>query len=160
MALAIGYGTGQTGSAATAVTPKVLNVLNWRYLSEEPGESVYVNTAGALDQPNSIRHGYSVVRDVFKNSPVDPIEGQRVDGISILCQVNEVWKVYDDASTSVTPLLLPASAHFVLKLPINALVTSTSAVGILNRLMGSFYRSVDTAQADAFAPLLKGVTSL
>jgi hypothetical protein len=127
--------------------------------SDVPGEAVYRNVTGTLDQPNTLRFGYSVIKDIYQNSPIDAAAGQRRDGISLLTQLNEVW-VVDDAADSAAALYLPASAHMIVKLPIDALVTSGVVGAFIRRLHGAYFTAADSTSAEAIAPLLVGVTSI
>lgn len=157
MALVLGTGTGQA-TACTAWAPLMPDTTSYMYSKDEPGESQYKNIAGGLDQPNYIRTAIATVPDMFKGVSLTPADGQELTGISILFQVIETWKVYDDASTSVSPLYFPASVHLVLKVPNHVLVTPTVAGDYLKRLMGSFYRTSNNSLSGAVTPYLKGIT--
>jgi len=133
---------------------------SYRLLRQSPTEALYTNVASTLDQPNTVRHGVSTIADVFKNTGVIPDSGQRVQGLSILSQVVETWKVYDNADNAVDPYYLPVSAHFVLKFPVDALITSTILANFILRMQGSIWAGASDTLAASIDPLLRGVTQI
>jgi len=155
MAITLTTGTGQTANCPTP-TPLYPAAGSWSYSKDDPGEAIYTNINATLDQPNSIRFAASPIANMFANSPLSASAGQRVDGLSLLAQVNEVWK-FDDAADSLAPYYFPVSAHLVLKLPSDALVTSTVAAALLLRLVGSWNRNGTDALAAAINPWLHGI---
>lgn len=159
MAITLATGTAQALATPTH-QPLAPNVGSFKYSKDDPGESILMNVAGALDQPNSIRYGVTRIADVFKGSPAAPVAGQRVDGNSFLVQLAETWKVYDGADTSVQPYYLPVSAHMVLKLPVDALVTGALVETLLLRLLGAIQRNATDDLDVALTPLLHGITNL
>jgi hypothetical protein len=157
MSLSLTIGTGQTSESTLDRTPAYPAVGDWIHSKDDPGESILVYAAGDLTQPNSIRHAVSSVADVFKGTGVAPIAGQRTEGLSILTQVIETWKVSGDG---ITPYYLPVSAHYVLKIPVDGLVTGTVAAALLDRLIGASARSGADAVDVGLSQLLHGVTHL
>lgn len=160
MAIAMATGTGQAIASTVDFVPTQPTLASYAYSKDEPGEAVYSNIAGALDQPNTIRYAVASIADVFKNSPVAPITDQPVDGLSILVQVNEVWKVADSANTSFVPYYLPVSAHMVLKVPTDEYVTAAAVVSLVARLAGAPMRAAGDNMSVALGQLLHGVTRL
>lgn len=138
MAITLATGSGLLTTVPTQ-TPLMPTVGAFRLRQSTPTEAVYVNTSGAMDQPNTVRHAVQTIADVFKNTNVLPDSGQRISGLSILSQVTETWKVSDDANTAFSPYYLPVSAHFVLKVPDDALVTSAVLQAFARRMMGSIW---------------------
>lgn len=159
MAITLATGTGQALSVPT-LTPKAPSLATYAYSKDVPGEAIYTNVVGALDQPNSLRHGVTSVADVFRNTPVTANADQRRDGLSLLTQVNEVWKVYDNADNSVLPYYLPVSAHVVLKLPTDANITAAIVRDLMLRLIGSPCRNGTDAYDVAIGPWVHGITRL
>lgn len=159
MAITLATGTAQALATPTH-QPLAPDAGAFAYSKDDPGESVLMNIEAALDQPNSIRYAVSKVADVFKGTPATPNQGQRVDGNSHLVQLNEVWKAYDDADTSVVAEYLPVSAHLVLKLPTHALITGALVETLLLRLLGAVQRNATDDLDVALAPLLHGITNL
>lgn len=155
MALSLATGSAQTSNCATQ-TPLYPATGSYVFSKDDPGEAVYTNVAAALDQPNSIRFAVAPISNVFNNVALNPISGQGVAGLSMLCQVNEVWKV-DDAADSLAPLLYPASAHMVIKVPTDALVTPAVVSGLIMRLFGAPFRNGTDSMATAITSFLHGV---
>lgn len=132
---------------------------SFNYLKDDPGESILVNVVGGLDQPEQIRYSVTSVPDIFKASPVNPIAGQRPDGISVLVQLTQVLKVTPE--TEGAPVrYLPVSAHMVLKLPIDPDIDSGVITNLVSQLVGSVCRNQMETLGEAYLPLLHGVTRL
>lgn len=159
MAIVLATGTQQTVSA-TALNPLAPVVASYLAQKDDPGETIYSNIVTALDQPNKLRFSVSPVADVFKNAEATALAGQRVDGLNILCQVTEVWKVYDGADNSVIPYYLPVSAHQVLKIPIDANVTDAAVAALMARLTGATLHGTVLTLTGGIGPLMHGVTRL
>lgn len=160
MAIALATGSGSTTNVTAAQTLLMPTVGSFKLLANSPNEAVYVNVAGALDQPNKVRHAVSVIPDVFKGLDIEPDAGQRTDGLSILSQITELWKVDDAANSSFNPYYLPVSAHMVIKVPVDALITSQVLGNLFLRLAGSVWGAAGQSLAQAFDPLLRGATLL
>lgn len=159
MAVALTTGTGQATNVPTQ-TPVMPDDGDYRLKTNGPNESLYVNTAGTLDQPNAVRHSVQEVADVFKSSGVKPDSGQGTEGLSLLTQVTETWKVADAADATVDPYYLPASAHLVVKVPKDVMVTPTIVAGLILRLFGALWADSTDTLSEAVEPVLHGVTAL
>jgi len=132
----------------------------YRLLSQKPDEAIYTYASSALDQPNKIRHAIQRVGNIFANSGVVPDSGQRVNGLSILSQVMETWKVEDAANTAFNPYYLPVTGHVVMKFPVDTLITSAVLEAFMRRIFGSVFASAAATLAQAVDPLLHEVTAL
>lgn len=157
MAVALTTGSSQNVNVPTQ-TPVMPATDAYCLVAAQPTEAMYANGAGALDQPNKIRIAIQDIPDIFKNSGVTPDSGQRTSGVSILAQVIETWKVDDAANTSFDSYYLPASAHLVLKLPKDAMVTSSVAAAFVLRMLGALWGASADTLAQALAPLMQGAT--
>jgi len=157
MSTSLATGTGQTLSVTT-LTPVAPAVGLWTPQVLEAGNTVIKNTNGALDQPNTIRYSISPVADMFKNADCRAMPDQRTDGINLLVQVNEVWKVTESLTGEY--YYLPVSAHCVLKLPADVAVTATQVAALATRLAGATYRGASEAATVGWGVLLHGVTRL
>lgn len=155
MAITLATGSAQGSNCASQV-PLYPTTGSYVVSKDEPGEAILTNVAGALDQPNSIRFGVSAISDIFRNTPLSPAPGQSVAGVSMLAQVNEVWKL-DDAADSLSPLYVPASAHLVVKVASDALVTPTVVANLMLRLFGAPFRNGTDSLATAITSWLHGV---
>lgn len=156
MALALSTGTAQT-SAGASLTPLYRPAASYVCSRDVPGEALFVNSAGALDQPNTVRFAVQTISDLFKGSDLTPSEYQTRSGLSMLAQVAEVWKV-DDAADALASLYYPASAHIVVKVPNDALVTSTVVADLVRRLLGAVLLDNDDTLAQGWNNLLHSIT--
>lgn len=157
MALTLTTGSAQTVVGAS-LTPFFQPAASYIVSKDVTGETQYVNTAAALDQPNSVRMAVSSVADIFKGVPgLNPLAGQSRAGISILAQLMETFKV-DDAADGLAPYYLPFSAHLVIKSPLDSLITSTVIADAVRRLLGTFLRTNAETLADGINYPLHFVT--
>lgn len=156
MALSLATGSAQGSNCATQ-TPLYPTTGSYAFAQDDPGEAIYANVAGALDQPNKILFKASAIPDMFKSVPLTPAVGQRVDGLSLLVQVQETWKI-DDAADAVAPIYFPVSAHTVLRIPTDALVTPAVVASMLLRLWGAPFRNGTDTLATAITSLVHGIT--
>lgn len=156
MAITVETGTGQT-SSGTALTPLAPAPGGYGFTVDDPGQSVAKNVINALDQPNTLRVSVSNVADVFKGSDAAAVAGQRTDGLSALVQITETWKVTDTVTGAV--YYLPISAHFVLKVPIDANITGAALEALVARLVGAVDRGTVTMD-DVLDQIIHGVTHL
>lgn len=156
MSVTLAIGTAQTVSGA-AVTPLAPAAGDYAYSVDDPGSAILTNVAGDLDQPGTIKYSVSRAPDMFKNSDATPVSGQRTDGLNILIQVNEIWKVTD---TDLGVRYLPVSGHVVLKVPIDEEVTAATVAALMNRVHGAVVRGTSGTVADGIDLLLHGVTRI
>lgn len=156
MALTLATGTAQT-TVGASLTPLFLPSASYPVSRDVAGETILQNTATTLDQPNSVRFAVSSIADIFKSASIEPVSGQSIAGLSMLCQLNEIWKV-DDAADALAPIYYPVSAHMVVKLPMDALVTSTVAADLVRRLIGAVLRDNSQTLATGWNNLIHGIT--
>jgi len=157
MAATLSVGSGQSTNCST-ITPKFADVANYRWTRDDPGESQRSCISAGLDQPSKIRLAYSDVANIFSGvAGLNPIEGQDPRGSSLLCQLTETWKVYDDADASAPVLYYPVSCHMVMKYPNQALVTGTVMALLVQRMLGCLYPAAATALSDVLTPAIRGV---
>lgn len=158
MALALTTGTAQT-TAGAALTPLYLPVASYPVSNNAPGETQYKNLSVAVDQPNFAKLAVASVADIFKGvSSCSPADGQARGGLSMLFGVYETWKVEDAANTSLAPIFAPASCHTVIRVPLHALVTSTTLRDLVHRNIGLLLRDNDDLIATGLNALLHGTT--
>jgi len=158
MSISVDLGTGQGVSSGTTVTPLAPTPGSYGFSVDDPGNTVMKNVVGGLDQPNAIRYSVTPVADVFKQSDLTAAAGQRTDGVSVLVQVTESWKVTDSVTGEV--IYLPVSAHCVLKVPLNAEVTGARAAALMARLLGALDRDDSGGIDDSLDSIMHGVTRL
>jgi len=158
MSTSLDLGTGQATSSATAVTPLAPTSGAYGFAIDDPGNTIMKNVTGNLDQPNAIRYSVTPVADVFKQSDLTPRPDQRTDGVSVLVQVTESWKITDSVSGEI--YFLPLSAHMVLKAPISAEITGTRLAALVARLVGALDRDASAGINDSLDSIMRGVTRL
>lgn len=157
MSIVISTGTSDTaisGVTAPAVTLPVLNFgVDFRVKAETSKETILSNTTSPLDQPESIRFGFSEIANIYANSGLnsDQIPGT-VKGVNILAQITDTIKVTDTANAAFGQYL-PVSAHIVIKAPQSGYITPAVVQTLINRLYASLYEN----GSSNLAPLLKGV---
>lgn len=160
LSLVVGSWTGNITTPASFLTLSRPGPSDIVLSKDDPGETIFARIGQGLDQPMTSRVSYQSVADVFKGSPLQAASGQRVDGCSILFQLNEAWKVYDSGDASVEPYYIPASAHIVMKIPTDALVTPAVVKAFIGRLVASIARDSADDFEDAIEPILYGSTHL
>lgn len=157
MSIVISTGTSDTaisGVTAPAVTLPVINYgVDFRVKTEAAKEVVLVNTTTPLDQPESLRFGYSEIANIYAKSGLnsDQIPGS-VKGVNLLAQINETLKVSDSANASFAQYL-PISAHIVIKAPQSGYITPDVIQALINRLYASLYEN----GSSSLPSLMKGV---
>lgn len=144
MALALSTGTAQVTTGA-ALTP-LFRPTSYFCSRDVPGEAIFTNKSATLNQPNTIRFAVQTIADMFKGTEVPVGASQVRSGLSMLAQVNEVWKV-DDAADALASIYYPASAHIVIRVPNEELVTSTVVADLVRRLLGAVLLDADDTLA-------------
>lgn len=153
--ISTGYAdTAISGVTAPSVTLPVINFSDdYRVKAESTNEVILCNITSPLDQPATIRYGYSDIANIYKNSGIssDFVAGT-VKGANLLAQVTETIKVTDSVDASFAQYL-PISAHLVLKVPQSAYIDNAQMQRITQRLLATLYnKGVPNLPA-----LLKGV---
>lgn len=132
--------TNISGVTPPSLTLPVINFpIDYRVKVDNSKEVVITNITTPLDQPESIRFGYSEISDIYKNAGLntDQIIGSK-NGLSVLAQLNTTLKVTDDTSATVLGYL-PISAHIVLKVPKSGYITDDVLKSVISRLVGTCY---------------------
>jgi hypothetical protein len=154
---------GFTDTPISGVTgPLVFNrdVLNFqkdfRVKTNNPGkEVVLTNITSPVDRPENIRLAYQEIANIYSGTGIEPsVLAPTKKGVSILAQVTEVLSILDDADASYR-VDEPASAHLVLKLAQNELITPAVVERLIGRLLSSLYDSGLLTQ-DRLKAILRG----
>lgn len=149
------------GYTDTIATPKSLSrpdlsyAADFRVKSDEPGESILVNLTSPLDRTETVRFGYSEVKDVYKNTTIDAsVMAPSRKGVQILVQVNDIYSLTDSADASYR-VDLPVSAHLVVKIPACEYITPDMVQALAARAVSTLY---DTGAVTTvkISQLLKG----
>lgn len=134
--------TTLAGVTAPTLTVPVLNYgTDFRVKVESSKETILTNTSTPLDQPETIRFGFSEIADVYSKSGLntDQISGT-LKGLNLLAQINETIKVTDTANAAFSQYL-PISAHLVIKVPQSGYITPAMITTLVTRLVATLYES-------------------
>lgn len=146
-----------SGASEVTLTLPILNYgTDFRVKKDSDSEAIITNLTSPIDQPERIRWAQSEVSDVYKNTGISPTmyyASRR--GTQVLCQLTDVYGVTDDQDASYEALL-PVSAHIVLKVPNNDLISEDTAVQMVERLLGSLYETTGTTTTCRIRSLLRG----
>jgi hypothetical protein len=115
---------------------------DFRVKTNNPGkEVVLTNITSPVDRPENVRLAYQDIANIYSGTGIEPsVLSPSKKGVSILAQVTEVLSITDttDASYRVDK---PASAHLVLKLAQDEMITPTVVEKLIGRLLSSLYDS-------------------
>lgn len=134
--------TAIAGVTAPTITLPVLNYgVDYRVKVESSKETILTNTSSPLDQPETIRFGFSEIADVYSKSGLntDQVSGT-LKGLNLLSQINEVIKVTDTTNAAFAQYL-PISAHLVIKVPQSGYITPAMINSLITRLVGTLYEN-------------------
>lgn len=128
---------------------------DWKVKQDEPNEVILTNLTSPITYPERFRVGASEVVDVYKGSGIDAgLYAPTRRGISVLCQLTEVWKVTD--STDATyEVALPITGHIVLKVPSNENITPAMINTFMGRLVSGLFET-GSETTTRLASILRG----
>lgn len=148
--------TLDTGSATRTFTRANLN---WPvdFVATEKSDMKFqgANKTSPMDQLETIRVQASEISDVYKGTSIDPsaYSGSR-KGLSIVAQVNDILRVTDSVDTTYQ-VDLPLSAHMVIKVPQNSMITSDHVMALAGRCLATLFDS-NQLTSGRIANLLRG----
>lgn len=121
-----------TGPANTPISGAVpakleLPVLNYEkdygILENNAGQAVITDVLSSVSSPRRLRFARNHISDVYKGTGIDrSLVPPSRNGSSILCQFTDTFSITDSVDPSYE-VLLPVSAHCVIKVPNNDLIT-------------------------------------
>lgn len=118
---------------------------DFKVKSDEPGEAIVTNLKSPLVYPERFRFSVSDVGNVYAGSSIEPsLYAPTKRGTSLLVQLTEIWKVTDSVDSSLE-MALPVSAHLVIKVPNNDLVSPVLVEELVGRLISGLYETGDTS---------------
>lgn len=135
-------------------------VPNWesdyRPAVDKAGEAQLVSISSPLDAAADYTFKSSIIPNIYKGSGTIPVglrDGNST-GVKLLCQKNEIWSITDsnDATYKVNK---PVSAHLVLNIPNDGLITTTNVTDLINRMIGGLYETVDSSGTSRLAAMLR-----
>lgn len=128
------------GVSSLTLPISVLNyAADWGVKDGVKGETWLVNNTSPIDRPERIRLAVASVPDIYAGTGIDPnlfMDSKR--GVSLVCQLTEVATVTDTVNTSFERVS-PISAHIVLKLPVDAVLTADQVKAIVGRLCSTMF---------------------
>lgn len=134
--------TGVSGVTTLSLDRAILNFgVDYRVKSQDANSAVLVNLTSPVDRLESFKFSVSPVKDIYKGSQIDPsLTDSSRRGVSILCALTDVVTITDsiDATYRVDK---PMSAHIVLKLPYDDLITPAVVEDFIGRLVSGLYES-------------------
>lgn len=155
-------GLNYTDSSPTGATKVTIDIpsLNYgsdfRVMRDEPSEAVITNITSPLDQPERLRWAHQDVSDVYRNSGIDPtLYYATRKGTQVLVQLTDVFSVTDSADPTYLALL-PISAHLVLRVPNNDLLSEDVLMTEVSRLIGGLYETSTGGTEPRLRGILRG----
>lgn len=160
MAKSIALNYTDSGVSGVTTLKKDIAILNfksdYRVKSDEPSEAVIANITSPIDRPESFRFAMTNVADIYKGSGIDSgFYSPSRKGISLLCQLNDVYKYDDSADSTFKAQYLPISGHIVLKAPCNEALTDDMISTFVGRLVAGLYNS-GVLTSDRLKAMLRG----
>lgn len=128
---------------------------DFKVKKDSPDEVILTNLTCPVIYPEKIRFSVSDVNNVYTGSSIEPsLFAPTKRGTSILCQVVETWKVTDSTDPSYE-VALPVSAHLVLKVPNNEMITPAAVQTLVGRLISGLFETGAT-NTTRLSALLRG----
>lgn len=136
MAYSIAYNVSDTpisGADMKLQLPAVNFSTDFRVERDEPDELIVTNLTSPIGIPERFRFGFSTIANVYNGTRIEPaMRSQMIQGVSVLCQLNDTWTVTDSADPTYS-ILLPVSCHVVLKVPNSPALTGDNIQYLLTR---------------------------
>lgn len=151
-----------TGYTDTISTPKSLSIPDLDYkvdfavTSESAKEVIISNITSPMDRTETFRFAVSDVKDVYTGTSVDSsFMAPSHKGVTLVCQLNDIWRYVDPSNLSLAQIDLPIEAHFVLKVPKTSYVTADQFLSVFQRL-ASLAFSTGSVTSSRLFNMLKG----
>lgn len=117
------------------------------------GNADITNITSPPDAPNTERFSVTVIKDIYKGTPVnESYKSGNKSGFSLLSQCNLVATI-TDSEDSTYRVDVPISAHVVVKGPNDSNITTTHLTTALMRAIGGLY---ETDGSSRLAALVRG----
>lgn len=128
---------------------------DFKVKSNVPGEVVLTNLTSPVSYPEKLRIAQSEIADVYAGTGVNAsLYAPTRRGVSCVCQLTDVWKVVDSVDPTYE-VALPISAHIVLKVPNNELITLPMIEATIGRLISGLYET-GSDETTRLAAILRG----
>jgi len=134
--------TAVPGVTSLTLPRAVLNFASdMKVLNAAPEEVKLTNLTSPIDSPEIFRFARSEIKDIYRNSGVDPtMYAATRRGVSLLAQLTDVFTVTDSADSAYC-IKLPMEGHIVLKVPAHELVTEDVVIAFIGRLISGFFET-------------------
>lgn len=143
------------GTTVELQLPQLNYKSDFRVTKDDPSEAIIANLTSPLDQPERLRFAHNNVADVYRNTGIDPtLYWPSRRGTQILCQLTDVYSVTDAEAPSYMALL-PLSAHLVIKVPNNDLISPQIVENLFERMLAGLYETTD-GQYTRLQAMLRG----
>lgn len=152
------YSDTPTGKAAPTITVVGLNFgADFRIDSDKKGQTDIVNITSPLGCEETWRFASTSVKDIYAGTKAArDMRYPSSRGVALLCQVNDIWTAVngDDPKDIVA---LPVSAHLVVKVPANPLVSASDVKDLIGRMLGGLFET-GSSGTDRIEALLRQST--
>lgn len=160
MARSIALNYTDSGVSGVTTLKKDIAILNfgsdYRVKQDDAGEAIIANITSPIDRPETFRFSAAPVADVYKGTGIDSgFYSPSRKGISLLCQLTDVYKYADPADSTFKDQYLPISGHMVLKVPCNEALTADMISTFVGRLIAGLYAS-GNLDASRLKSMLRG----
>lgn len=131
---------------------------NFRMTKNDPRELIVTNLTSPLGLAEKFRWSFSDVANVYSGTDISPaLRSQLSQGVSVLCQLTENWTVTSSEDPSYE-VVLPVSAHVVLKLPVNNAISGDNILTLVERLISGIMPKGEIG-SERLAALVRGSLS-
>lgn len=138
---------------STLVTTHNAPVPNWRanyrITSDKAGDVALTCVKTPLGADSEIILKSSTIPNVYKGAGSKipaTMRGLNNTGVKVLLQTNETWTVSDSADATFG-YSLPVSAHLVLSIPNDSMITEDLVINLVDRTVGLLYEKGDDGEA-------------
>lgn len=141
--------TGVTGVTSLTVPLSILNYpADYRVKMDEPDEMRLVNVTSPLDRPETIRIARNDVSDIYRGTSIErSVQSVQKSGVSVLCQLTDIYKYSDTSVADAQEEYLPISGHIVLKFPKHEAMTASVLLDFVKRLLATLYPTGSTSDS-------------
>lgn len=149
--------TPVSGVSSLSLGIDVLNFgADFRVKEDEPNEAIITNMTSPIDRPETLRYALSTVADVYKGTGIDvAYRSPSSKGLSLVCQLADIYSLYDETVDDPKEQYLPIQGHIVLKMPCNDAIDAAAIKSFLGRLVAGLF-STGVVDDTRLAALFRG----
>lgn len=136
------------GVPSLSMARAVLNyAADYAVKSDSSNEVILTNLTAPLDAPERFRFAVSEIKDVYKNTGIDPTkQSASRRGVNLLAQLTGVYTVTDDTD-ALFKEVLPLEGHIVLKIPASEYITGDMLIAFIGRLVSGLFATGSSTDA-------------